>query len=306
MKRVVIVLLLLLFVVSCGTSFGQTSSEEDSPTGCPGDCSGGSGGIEVLILTPYEEASSEANVFYDYEEFTPSVKVMNTGEADSEVDVCISFRDQDLVAGECNCLNYDVVVNYPDDPYYEVAYADFGFYDFDLNEDVRDSYMSVYTTYRYNTYGDFTAFIRDKAEGVLEDDILDTSSSAPIKITGVKEILSPRETSADLTFIIDVKVNEDDNEWLLTVDDIYEGCDIPNYLYEPEIKAKVYLDFFGEEVSCPDIKIEDGKGSTTCKMDVSLTASDGTHISEYDAEGYVELEYGFRVINGVGFTVIDA
>jgi hypothetical protein len=302
MKRIIVLFLVLLVLVGCSTSYGQT--EEELPTGCPGDCSGGSGGIDVLILTPYEDASSEANVFYDFEPLEPSVKISNTGEADSELDVCISFRDQDLVSGECDCLSYDVVVNYPDDPYYEVAYVDFGYYNFDSDEVSRDSYMSVYTTYRYQTYGDFTAFIKDKAEGVLEDDILDKSSSAPVKITGIKEILSPRGSSADLTFVVDVKVNEDDNEWLFSAEDLGEGCEIPDYLYEPIIKASVYLDFFGREVTCPDIKIEDGKGSTTCKMDVSLTASDGTHISDYDAIGYVKLDYGFRVINGVGFNVI--
>ncbi len=304
MRKISILFVLLLQVVGCSTSFGSTA-EEEMPTGCPGDCSGGSGGIEILILTPYEEASSEANIFYDFEEFTPSVKVENTGEADAEVDVCLSFRDEDLLAADCSCLNYDVVVNYPDDPYYEIAYVDWGNFNFNLDENSRESYMSVYTTYRYYTYGDITAFIRDKAEGVLEGDVLDTSSSAPVKITGVKEILSPRGTSADLTFIIDVKVNEDDNEWLLSAEDVYEGCTIPDYLYEPVIKASVYLDFFGNEVNCADIKVEDGKGTTTCKMDVSLTASDGTHISEYDAEGYVTLEYGMRVIDGVGFKVVS-
>jgi len=297
---------LLLSACEVQTNTGEDPDEQ--PTGCPYDCHSGSSSIDVTIDMPSPNTPETYRYVNNNGKIRPEVTLHNNGEADVEFGkVCISGMSRETFGfSGCDCQDFTVVVNDPDDPDFWEANVLFNEYIATLidPDNPESTQITFSTRYDYKTYGVFTACV--KADGcTIGDNVLDVSSKGPLTVTEVIEIPSNSDGNyIDLEFKVGLTANPASNEWLLSMDDATMGtCDIPTE--SPEVRVKLYMEELGGYIDCGIVTIYANDAQATCKVDNVPLTFDGSYV-ERESQGYIEVEYGYLKTETVEFSVLTS
>ncbi len=300
-------LVIVLLLSACETQTDTGEDFDEQPTGCPYDCHSGSNSIDVTIDMPSPSTPETYRHVNNNGKIRPEVTLHNNGEADSIGKVCIAGMSRETFGfSGCDCQDFTVVVNDPDDPDFWEANVLFNEYTATLADptEAESTQITFYTRYDYKTYGVFTACV--KADGCdIGDNVLDVSSKGPLTVTEVIEIPSSSDGSyIDLDFVVGLKVSEGNQEWLLSSDDAYMGtCDIPTEF--ADVRVKLYMEELGGYIDCGIVTIYANDAQATCKVDNVPLTFDGSYV-ERESQGYIEVEYGYLKTETVEFSVLTS
>ena len=301
--RNVLLLVLVLVVAGCVT---QEDAVEQLPTTCPPVCGGGTGGVETVINYP-----SEGSNVYAAERFAPSFYLADVGESNAEGLVCVTGLDGDIFSGlgGCNCQDFYIVLDEPDDPNFEETYITYQSASVDSGRTL-DQSMTVYTRYLYSTFGVFELCLTGdpfaEEECSTTGEKLQGSSGGPVQVTSVTEELTKVGSNAvTVRVVVEAQVAADANEKLIELEDTTNiDCVLPT---DEDARTKVNMDIvlLGARHECSPLFFREGEdtATSTCKienLDTQLFIG-----GEKEYQGYVEIQYGFQNIQSVGFTVVS-
>lgn len=307
-KKIFLLLVVVLLLSACDMQMNTGENPDEQPTGCPYDCHSGSSSIDVTIDMPSPSTPESYRYVNNNGKIRPEATLHNNGEADVEFGkVCIAGMSRPTFGfSGCDCQDFTVVVNDPDDPDFWEANVLFNEYTANLADpnEPESTQITFYTRYDYKTYGVFTACV--KADGCpIGDNVLDVSSKGPLTITEIIEIPSNSDGSyIDLDFIIGLKTNEGNSEWLLSTEQVNSGmCDIPTE--SPDVRVKLYMEELSGYIDCGTVTFYENTAQVTCQVDnVPLTFGD--NYIERDSQGYIEVEYGYLKTETVEFSVLNS
>jgi hypothetical protein len=305
MKKIILTLLFLLFIVAC-----QPQTVEETPGACPPDCSSGSEALQTDIILPTPNGNVYAN-----EQFAPYFYVRNLGEANSDGTILVTGLDRSVFSSYTGCypIEFTTVVDDPDDPFFKEAIFD-SLPKADVNTEANlEQIMTAYTRYTYTTFATMSSCITTNI--VDEPDCstspttnrLDTSSSGPLTVTTItQELSSPGSGAVTLRLRVNAKIDAQATQRVINTDLVSssecvistEGLDI--------VKAKTSLVILGREYSCGDLAFEGGKGeaTTTCiveNIDTNILVG-----GQKEKDGYLKIDYGFQDIQSVPFNVVSS
>ncbi len=301
MKHFFALLGILLLLSACS----QQTTEEDTPTSCPPDCAGGSTGVVTTINAP-----SDGGSVYVGDRLVASATLDDLGESSVEDGVvCITGLDGETFSGlgGCNCENFYITLDDPHDSNFEQTMVNF---DSALvpSDASGNQHLTFYTRYRYTAYGPMTLCLTgdpyQETECAVEGDKLTSSSSGPVQIASVEEILSTEGSNAiNVRLKITANAPTQATGQLVDLDYTSEpSCVLPTDI---TITGKVYVILFGEAQDCGTITFEQGEdtATTTCKLDSLTTDRFIGGQKEYD--GWVRIDYGYQEIQSVAFTIVS-
>src|SRR3989338_4351834 len=287
MKKILL-LLGIVFLLSACTQV----AEEEIATSCPPSCSGGSSGVETTINAP-----SDGGSVYVGDRLVISATLYDLGESSVEDGVvCITGLNGDIFSGlgGCNCDNFYITLEDTDDSNFEQTTVSF---DSTLvpSDASGTQHLTFYTRYRYTAYGPMTLCLTgdpyQETECSVEGDKLTSSSSGPVQIDSVEEILSTEGSNA-----INVRLKITANAPTVTTGQMVDldytsepSCILPT---QQSTTAEVYVILFGEAQDCGTISFEQGEdtATTTCKLDTLTTDRFIGGEKEYD--GWIRIDYG--------------
>jgi len=315
MKKIIILLIILLFIASCDYLPTSTGGEEDEIVGCPINfaCVGGSDGVNIEIVNPGTSVKVDQRIYVGGEKFIPSVMIYDEGESDTEGEICITGMDENAFTGfsGCDCDDYMIIVQDEED-YYENEQI----LHFEPGYTVKSGYSGEYVMtfinrYTYETYGIVDVCLKQSPsskEGCdASGEILKKSSGAPLKVTSVAQTLKTLGSNAvTLTLTYDVEEQGGVNEGLINEETLYSGqCFDPSEDY-PAVKVSFVL--LNQAYACPDLVFEEAEMSGTCVVSgISTEGSSGEYLfaDEDTFQGYLQFEYVWEEIESVNFRVQD-
>jgi hypothetical protein len=291
--RKIILILLLLLLCSC------TTEKEDAVTSCPPGCSGGDAGVVTTINSPRDEV-------YAGTRMPMNVKLEDVGESSVEEGmVCVTGLNEEVFSDliGCNCESFYITIDDPDSLSYLETSVDFGNSPY-AKESSEKERVTFITKYKYSTYGVFdvclTRDLYEETKCSVDGNKLTTSSSGPLKVSSIEEVITPVGNTIDLKFKVEVTKNEASNEQLISLEDISSTSCMS--LEEPKVEVSVVL--FNEAHDCGYVGFDkkENTAEVTCNVD-GIISDYYNYKKEY--EGWIRLDYGWQEINSIQFDIIE-
>ncbi|MFH1971859.1 MAG: hypothetical protein ABIJ18_00090 [archaeon] len=306
-----ILLFLVIFLVGCDmSSFNDTNEEV---VGCPisFECESGNSGVEMTILSPNEDVKG-GDLYVEGQSFVPAVNVQDLGQSDAEGEICVTGLDTEFSGfSGCDCEDYYIVVSEDDEYYENDQIVDFT-PGYKVPQDKSGEYVSTFVNrYMYSTYGIVDVCIKQisttrESKGSCEgtqDNILDVSSSGPLKIKTVSQRLS-RLGSDAVSLTLTYELEETGKGNVVNENAFMSGSCF--YTSDEGKKVKVSFNLFDEEYSCGFVEMEDGKGEGSCLIeDISVVGGSEEYLfqDEKEQKAYLITEYVWEETESVMFRV---
>lgn len=308
-KTIIILLIAAVFVSGCTESVMEfIKGLPGMPSGGETVILGGGGGLKMEIMAPADDET--VNSEYPLE---PTINVVNEGGSDSEGTICIFGLDERVFPGfsGCECEDYEVVVSDEDSESYKEAIVEFPSYTMTGEEAAGKVSMTASNRYKYTTRGFFEACIKKDQyskkgcqvkSGSRSVNLLKRTTSGPVSVTKVTEVIKSEENSAELVFTIEVEKKARGS--VLNLEDYSShSCEIGERKQEFEVSLLNVPDE-GDVYCGVGTLDEKGGGSVSCKADVTLFDKAGNYLYEgYSPEIGVEVSYSFEDIKTSMFTV---
>jgi hypothetical protein len=306
MKKLIFILIVLLFVSGCGGMF--ETSEDDEVTGCPQNfnCASGNKGVSIEIKNPPEDMSDNDRIIYMGERFKPWFRITDLGESDVEGEICIGGLSSSIFQSfpDCDCQDYDIIVQ-EEDEYFENN-LDLEFPGYNVIQSGVESTMTYINRYYYHTFGIVDVCLkenpRDDESGCdPNQEILETSSNAPLKVKTISQKLSESGTGS-VSLRLDYSVEENADGNVAPYGSLWSGECVYNEVEDPYVAVTFVL--FGEEYGCGTISIEDGEGSDSCTINDIQTSNEQGYIFTSDShDAYLDFEYVWESRDSIKFKV---
>ncbi|MEA3378025.1 MAG: hypothetical protein U9Q69_00130 [Nanoarchaeota archaeon] len=313
MKKIILVLVFSMLISGCATvsDFGKTI-----PNYLPGIESssldsflGRSGIVSMNIIYPIENEK----IIYDlsYNEFSPIIKITNSGSIESRGQVCLVGLDENVFSGahSNDCLTYSFIP-VPDETFFPATLT-FGPYQIipgDIN--APDFTLTAINRYTYKSGALFKPCIKkdpydrqDCSAKLIE------TLNGPITITSITEKITPvGESRVKLAFVVNLKKTANGN--LIKTENVFQEGAISslNSLEKdkPKINGIIEDIPYAGDIECKETTLTDGKGALTCIVgEIDMYDETGNYLfsGNIQTPAKLTIAYSFEEVQSNKFNI---